>query len=285
MTNLKRSFLGVVFYVAVVFVLGQFDFSDSPIIDFAKYFYFLVMIAVPVTVFFPSISRVSVLVPIIVWASVYFVLLQVLDRSVSAPNSTFPIVLLEFVLVVIGVWLAYQLADGISHAESVMDAMAIGAFPNRSQNFDEASKQIKIEITRSRRYHRPLSMLALQIRPSDHVEAESMIFSVQHDLFNRFSLARIGQIVDENIRQTDILFRDRSYRFFVLSHETDCQNSLTLGKRIYDAISARTGIQIAWSAVAFPDDALNFDDLMDVARSRLVLHLDASEERQEAIHA
>jgi len=92
-------------------------------------------------------------------------------------------------LVEIGVWLAFQLANGISHAESVMDAMALSVFPNRTQTIQEASQQIKTEITRSRRYHRPLSLLVMQTDPSDHVAIEQMITKIQHELSNRFSFA------------------------------------------------------------------------------------------------
>jgi len=189
MSSLKQSVFWLSFYIGVVFILAQFDYVDSPIIDFAKYFYFMVMVAVPATIFFPFTSRMTVLVPAIVWGSIYLVMLQVLDRTVSAPNSTFPIILLEFILVEIGVWLAFQLANGISHAESVMDAMALSVFPNRTQTIQEASQQIKTEITRSRRYHRPLSLLVMQTDPSDHVAIEQMITKIQHELSNRFSFA------------------------------------------------------------------------------------------------
>ena len=181
MSKFKQSIFFVALYLATVFVLAQFDYTDSPIIDFAKYFYFMVMIAVPATIFFPNISRVPVLVPIVVWGSIYFVMLQVLDRSASAPNTTFAIILLEFVLVLLGIWLAYHLAIGISHAESIMDTMALSAFPNRTKGIEEAARQIKVEITRSRRYHRPLCLLVIQVEFSDAMPVSQIIFSIQHE--------------------------------------------------------------------------------------------------------
>lgn len=280
MSSLKQSVFWLAIYIGAVFILAQFDYVDSPIIDFAKYFYFMVMVAVPATIFFPFTSRMNVLVPAIVWGSIYLVMLQVLDRTVSAPNSTFPIILLEFILVEIGVWLAFQLANGISHAESVMDAMALSVFPNRTQTIQEASQQIKTEITRSRRYHRPLSLLVMQTDPSDHVAIEQMITKIQHELSNRFSFARIGQVIDEYVRQTDMVILSRSNHFAILCPETDYQNSQILAQRICDAIKSKTGVQVEWSAAAFPDDALNFDDLMDAANSRLALRSKVNEEKQ-----
>lgn len=270
MSSLKQSIFFVGLYLASIFVLAQFDYSDSPIIDFAKYFYFAVMIAVPATAFFPHITKVNVAIPVIIWGSIYFVLLQMLDRSISAPNSTFPIILLEFVLLLIGVWLAYQLADGISHAESILDAMALGAFPNRVQDIQDASRQIKLEITRSRRYYRPLCLIVLSAEVSDEVVADKYILNIQHDLAKRFSIARMGQVIDEHLRQTDMVFRDNRNRFVIMCPETNYESSVLLAKRIANLVQAKTGVTLMMGVATFPDDALNFDDLMDVAMNRLV---------------
>jgi GGDEF domain-containing protein len=277
MSVLKRSIFGLAIYLAAIFVLAQFDYSDSPIIDFAKYFYFIVMVAVPVTVFFPLTSKVSAVVPLIIWGSIYFVMLQTLDRTASAPNTTFPIILLEFILLMIGVWMAYQLADGISHAESVMSAMALSAFPNRTQNIAEASEKIKVEITRSRRYHRPLGLLVLQLNLTKAGDASRVISSIQHEISSRFSFARIGQVVDEHVRQTDMVFHDKYSRLIVLCPETNNEDSRILAARISEIVYEKTGVKVEWGFATFPDDALNFDDLVDKAVSKL-LH-----EKQDAI--
>ncbi len=269
MSNLKQSIFWVTFYLAVIFVLAQFDYSDSPIIDFAKYFYFLIMVAVPATIFFPYISRTSVAIPMIIWGAVYLVLLQILDRSDSAPFSTFPIILLEFILVQLGVWLAYQLACGISQAESVMDLMALTAFPSRTMDINAASKQIKIEITRSRRYHRPMGLVVLQTSMDENIPKSELVSAIKNDLSHRFSFARIGQVIDEHIRQTDMVFREKFNRFVILCPETNFQNSQILAERIADMIHNKTNVQVAWTVAAFPDDALSFEDLLEVANSKL----------------
>lgn len=272
MSSLRQSIFLVATYLAAIFVLAQFDYTNSPIIDFAKYFYFAVMVAVPVTIFFPKITKISVFIPIILWGSVYFAMLQMLDRSVSAPNSTFAIILLEFVLLLLGVWLAYQLADGINHAESILDAMAISAFPNRVQEIHEATRQIKIEITRSRRYYRPLSVVVLSAQLSTSASPNSILYSIQHDLANRFSVARMSQIIDEHIRQTDMILRDQRSRFIILCPETNNEDSVLLAGRIFGVVKDQTGVSLMFGTAVFPDDAINFDDLIDVALHRLSEH-------------
>ena len=270
MTYLKRSFFWAAFYLAVIFVLGQTDYSGRPIINFASYFYLAVILAVPITLFFPSISRVSSYVPLSVWAGVYLVLLQIVDRGLSANTDEFSVIVLEFVLLEVGVWFAYQLAVQLSHAESIMDALALSAFPNRAHDIEEEQQRIKIELTRSRRYHRPLSLVIIESVGDDDKVAIEMLKGIQHDLMNRFTSARVGQIIDDRIRQTDLVLRDYRGRFVVLCPETDLVSAELLANRIVQAVKERTDLLVLFGVAAFPDEALTFDDLLHTASERLI---------------
>ena len=270
MTNLKRSFFWAAFYLAVIFVLGQADYMGRPIINFASYFYLAVILAVPITLFFPSVSHMPSFVPLIFWAGVYLVLLQTIDRSLSAGVGEYSVIVLEFVMLEAGVWFAYQLALQLNHAESIMDALALSAFPNRAHDIEVEQQRIKIELTRSRRYHRPLSLVIIESMNDDEKIAVEVMKGVQRDLMNRFTAARVGQIIDDRIRQTDLVLRDHRGRFVVLCPETDLASANLLAKRIVYAIKERTDLYARFGAAAFPDEALTFDDLLQTASERLV---------------
>jgi GGDEF domain-containing protein len=269
MTNLKRSFFGAAVYLAVIFVLGQADYADRPLINFANYFYMAVLVAMPLTLFFPKISRISVYVPLLFWALVYILLLQLINRNYSANKGELPVVALEFMMLEIGVWFSHQLALQISHAESIMDALAMSAFPNRARDIESENQRIKIELTRSRRYHRPLSVVIIQSESEDEKITREAFRNIQHDLTSRFTSARVGQIIDDRIRQTDLVLRDYKGRFIVLCPETDLSNAALLAKRISQAIKERTDLRVLWGVAAFPEEALTFEDLLQKARERL----------------
>ena len=270
MTNLKRSFFGAAVYLAVIFVLGQADYADRPLINFANYFYLAVLVAVPLTLFFPRISRISVYVPLLFWAVVYIVLLQLINRNYSANRGELAVIALEFMMLEVGVWFAHQLASQISHAESIMDALALSAFTNRDRDIDSESQQIKIELTRSRRYHRPLSVLMIESESDDEKLIREAFRNIQHDLMSRFTSARVGQIIDDRVRQTDLVLRDYKGRFVVLCPETDFSNASLLAKRISQAIKERTSLRVLWGVAAFPEEALTFEDLLQKAQERLI---------------
>ena len=269
MTNLKRAFFWAAIYMGIVFVLGQADYTGRPIINFASYFYLSVLIAIPVTLFFPSISRVPPFIPLLAWAGFYLVLLQIIDRDLSADPSEFAVIILEFVLLEAGVWFAHQLAMQIGHAESIMDALALSAFPNRAHNIEEESQRIKIELTRSRRYHRPLGLVVIESESEDQKTTREMLKSIQQDLLNRFTSARVGQIINDRIRQTDLVLRDPRGRFVVLCPETDLDSTILLANRIAQAVKERTNLNVLWGVAAFPEEALTFDDLLQKASERL----------------
>ena len=255
--------------MAMIFVLGQADYLGRPIINFASYFYLLAMIGVPVTLFFPSVTRVSTAVPMAVWAGFYIALSLFIKRSLTTTSGELSVVVLEFVLLEVGIWFAHQLAKQISHAESMMDELASEVFQHRAQQLDEGSQRVKIELNRSRRYQRPLSLLLIEVDPEHQRSNGEVLKTIQIDIVNRFTSARVGQIIDERIRQTDLVLRDKRWRFVILCPETDLAAGLLLARRIVEAVQEKTGLAILWGMAAFPEEALTFDDLLRKARQRL----------------
>ncbi len=270
MTSLKRSFFWAALYLAVILILGEADYTGRPIINFASYFYLAVMIAVPVTLFFPSVSKASPYVPLLVWAGIYMVVLQVVDRTKSTLSIDFPIIVLEFILLEVGVWFVYQLAVQISYAESLMDALALGAFPNRVRDIETESQRIKVELTRSRRYHRPLSLMVIEVESKTADQPSiKLMETIQHDLVHRFTIARVGQIIDDLIRQTDLVLRDHKGRYVILCSETNSASAELLASRISRSIMDKASLQMFWGIASFPEEAITFDDLLQKAHDRL----------------
>jgi hypothetical protein len=266
-TNLKRSFFWIAFYLLIVLMLAQLDRADTPIINFASYFYLVAIFLVPVMIFVPSLHKISVAVPMFFWGAIYFALLQLVDRRLTASVNV-EVIVLEIVILEVGVWLSYYLAVGIAHSESLMDMLAQGTFPHRAIEMDKASEQIKTEFGRSRRYHRPLSLLVVQASPKDEEMVREMLKSMQHDVLSRLSNARVGQAIGDAIRQTDLLVRDHVGRFIVLCPETDLENAGFLAKRTCKIVEDRTGLQVNCGVASFPDEALTFEDLLYLARDR-----------------
>jgi GGDEF domain-containing protein len=269
-TSLRRYFFWCALYLAMVFVMGQADYLGRPIINFASYFYLVAMFGVPITLFFPYVTKVPTTVPLAIWAGVYVALTMVIDRGRTTTSTDLSVIVLEFILLELGIWLAHQLAQQISHAESVMDELASDAFPHRAQELDEGSQRVKIEFNRSRRYRRPLSVLLMEVDPEHQKHNGEALKSIQSDIVNRFTAARVGQIIDDRIRQTDLVLRDKTWCYVIICPETDLAAALLLAGRITAAVKEKTELDVLWGVASFPDEALTFDDLVNKARQRML---------------
>lgn len=267
MTDLRKSFFLVAAYLLTILLLGWLDSIDKPVINFASYFYLLALVSVAVTVFIPTLHKVSVIAPMIFWGAIYFAIPSLVDRY-STASPAIEVWLLEFVLFQVGVWFGYQLATAIDRSESFMDILAKGTFPHRAVELDNASDMIKVELGRSRRYHRPLSLLVIHAIPADEEAVREVLKSLQRDMLSRLSNSRVGQAVSASIRQTDLLVRDHVGRYVILCPETNLESARLLGKRICQIVEERTGMFVKCGASAFPDEALTFEDLLYLARER-----------------
>ena len=114
-------------------------------------------------------------------------------------------------------------------------------------------------------------MLLMQVDPEYQKDNGEVLKSIQYDIANRFTAARIGQIIDDGIRQTDLVLRDRRWCYVLLCPETDFSSVLQLGKRLSGTVKEKTGLSVQWGIAAFPEEALTFDDLLKKARERLTL--------------
>jgi hypothetical protein len=108
------------------------------------------------------------------------------------------------------------------------------------------------------------------VDPEFHKGNRVAFKSIQYDIMNRLTAARIGQIIDSRIRQTDLVLRDRKWVYVILCPETDISGVLLLASRIAEAVRQKTGLSVLWGTAAFPEEALTFDDLLQKARERLM---------------
>jgi len=62
-TDLRKSFFGVAFYLLIILMLGLLDRADTPIINFVSFFYILGIFSVTVMIFVPTLHKVPVVAP------------------------------------------------------------------------------------------------------------------------------------------------------------------------------------------------------------------------------
>lgn len=267
MADLKKNFSLLIIYLLVVFSLGHLPFQGGQIIDFQIDFYVIMALAIIATLTLPGFRSLSIYTSLIFWG-----LISIVSSLLIFPpqgNESGSLWLISCLFIEVGVWVTHHLDQSLDSVETLMEGLANRTYPNRTINIKEAEERIDIEFSRSRRHNRPLTLLMVQ--PERIADDEQQVtLEMRKDLLQNFLFARIGQIIAESARQTDLIIHDGEKRiFYILCAETEGEKSHILGERIRQNIMTQIKSKTAWSAASFPKDAVTMDELIRTAKGRL----------------
>lgn len=273
MSDLKISATILVSYVILVLGIANIDEFQDTVINFSPVFFILIAGAVFTELLISGMLiqsgvRVSNYAFAAFWGVVYLLLWYFYWRGESAlPIQVHAI---QIVLLEVASVLAYNMGRQIGQVDKMLEGLAANAYPNRTRNIQEAQSLINDELSRSRRYHHPLSVLVLRLEDLKGKRAWENNERLERDMIERFASAKIGQIVSELSRGNDLILRDRDGQFVILCPETDHGNASRLAARILSAVDESLEARITCGIASFPDEALDFKDLLNTAKQRLL---------------
>lgn len=273
MSELKISITILVSYVTLVFGVANIDGFQSSVIDFNPGFFALIAIIIFSELLITgSLIRqgvkISYYTVVLFWATIYIVV-WIYYFGKERPIQ---VQVIQLLLVAISAGLAYDVGKRVGQMDKTLEGLSSTAYPNRARDIKDARDLIAAEITRSRRYHHPLSILTFRLNPERNKKTWKGYESLEIDMLERFMVAKISQILSDLARNTDIVLRDKDGQFVLLCPETDTNNVTILAERISAAVDESLNTAIDWGSAAFPDEALTFDDLLQTARGRLSSH-------------
>jgi GGDEF domain-containing protein len=268
MNNLKNAIAFLFFFLTVIFGIAQVRYIEDNVLNFEPAFFVLVTLAVVTGIFSPSTFRLSIYNFLLGWTFLY-VLTWFFYWKVHVPPLSLQILGIQFLLVEISAGLAFDVGRQIAVLNNLFEGLSASTYPNRTFEIAAAGDRISAELTRSRRYHHPLSLLIVELQKVRTKEEQIRFDNLQKDLLRRFAIAKVGQIISDRARETDLILREQTGRFLVICPETDYENSVVFAERIGRAVNENMGAGIVWSSASFPDEALTFDELLERAEQRL----------------
>ena len=273
MGSIKRQVVLVLIYIVAVFSLERLDIGAPGAFNLHPFAYILVVLAMILTIIIPQLRRASIYLLIPLWGGVYLVLWSlILGQFSSFTIDKLQGAIIELVLVTTGVLLAHGLARHITQVEDTIESLAFGEIPGRATCLEDAAEAIKVELTRSRRYNHPLTVLVLEPDPETlQASLQRTLQEIKLNMAKRYANARLCQIVNEAARRTDLVLQQaKNGRFVILCPETEPHASTVLASRIQSLAHDNLGISIAWGAAAFPAEAVTFDELLQKAELKLL---------------
>lgn len=270
MSDLKLSIVTLFVFVVTLLGLSNVENFQEGIIDFSPVFFVLIAV-----ILFSELLivgrliragvRLSQYAVILFWVMVYGVVWFFYLRE----DKSVEVNLVQFLLILFSAVLAFDVGRRIDQTDVALEGLASSAYPNRARDIQSADELISAEIARSRRYHHPLSIVTIRLEKKKEWGEWKDMKLLANEMFERFALAKMSQILSDYARNTDLVLRDRDGHFILLCPETNLTSTALLSKRIAQAVEKELDAKIKCGTASFPDEALTFDDLLNTANERL----------------
>ena len=270
MSELKQSIITLFIFIVLLLGAANVESFQESFIDFSPVFFVLIAIIlftelIVVGSLIKAGVQLSQYAVIVFWLVVY----GLVWYFYLGNEKSIEVNLVQGMLVLLSAVLAFDVGRRIDQTDAALERLAASNFPNRAMDIQSARDLVNAEITRSRRYHHPLSILTVQLekKKSWGDWKNSELFA--GEMMERFAVAKVSQILSDNARSNDMVLRDRGGRFVLLCPETNQTSANILASRIAEAVKRQLDAEVECGSSSFPDEALTFDDLLDTANNRL----------------
>ena len=268
MKNLTNSIILLLGYLFLVLGLAQIRSFEAHVVYFQAAFFIMMTAAVFAGVIPLGRYRPPLYSFLVLWMVVYLLTWEFYWRGQASPPGASEVAI-QFLLLEVAAGLAHNVGNALAEFDILFDGLSSQMYPNRTLELSSAGDRIQTELTRSRRYNRPLSVLIVKVMPGSKENYHGRLERLEADLFQRFTMAKVGQILNGQARQTDLIMRDAAGRFVILCPETGSEDCTKLADRVRKGVEEDLGDEVRWGIASFPEETLEFDDLLQKARQRV----------------
>jgi GGDEF domain-containing protein len=187
------------------------------------------------------------------------------SRKFTHLNAMVLLTIIQINAIILTGLLVRQITYSLSEFEEVIANITFSYIGKQPNPFSEEQKEMYRELRRARRYERPLSVIAIKISEDDiQFVLPQMVKEVQQAMMKEFTLARVAGILDENLQSFDTIALGNNH-FIVVLPETTTEAAPQIAHRLEKAITEKMGTQLQVGTASFPDEAVTFESLIELA--------------------
>ncbi len=272
MKHLARSVIALLIGLTGFFNIERLDFGQKDVINIDTFVYVLGILAVIAVIMIAALRNTPLPVSLALWLGLYLLCKLSFFNSRPLLGGVYTYLsITEVALVSILVWLAHNVGRGLHDFEEAVKNITLSDVNRRVRKLDEAIEDIRMELVRSRRHQRPLTVMLVEAKPeSIRAALHRTVQEVQRAMMTRYVVTSLARVIGNQLRRTDMVLdqRDRG-RFVILSPDTNVASSSVVVGRIQAAAAEQLGVSIACGLASFPDDALTFEELVHRAEGNL----------------
>lgn len=282
MSQLHLRILALIGWLIVFFNIERVDFNRANEINLAPGVYIVGMIAVLLPLL-PYVARYSGTTLAAFIAGLYVLALALGTRPFIADGAIY-LTLAGAFMIMINLVLSYRLGQAVDEFRRAVETVTFSDKARHLRSLAEAREMVDVEMLRSRRTERPLSVLLFQADPSSlNMAMHRLVQELQRSMMQRYVLATTANVLSRHLRRTDVVLEDQQPgRLVLLAPETSEDEAIGISRRVTQLIHDHLGVAVQGSVAAFPRQALTFEDLLLVAEQRLQSQPVTSEEPTES---
>lgn len=269
MVTLHWRIIALLVWLTFFFNVERVHITDIGTINLASGTYIVgVLAALLPLVPFPLKRPLPVLVLIL--STLYILTLLLSSHPIFGGIYTYLTLTGTFMLATVFL-LSYQVRRSLEEFRDAIEMITFSDKGRHLQKINEVQELVDIEINRSRRTERPLSVMVFQTDTSSlNMTMHRLVQEVQRSMMQRYVLSMTVKAFSRYLRRTDIIFEDdKPGRLILLTPEVGEGEAAKVGERIARLVEERLGVTVNYSFAAFPQQALTFEELLNVADQRL----------------
>jgi GGDEF domain-containing protein len=251
---------------------------SSPI-NIRSYTYLFVALVVAFTLIVPRLQKIPFLILLLTPIPIFLLLKVSMEKGDWHNNLlagyALPLTVTQVSAIILSGLLARQISLKLREFEGVIASITFGHIGKLPRPFSEGQEPMYREVKRARRYNRPIAIIALKVNEEDiQVALPQMVKEVQQAMIREYVLAGIARILNESVHDFDtIALRDNN--FILVLPEISFEEANRIAHQAVENVKERMKVRLQVGASAFPDEAMTFESLVELALKH------ASESRTE----
>ena len=263
----KLEFSIAILIVWLIFLFNVERLTNT--VDIRSYTYIFVAFVAAVTVIFPTLSRGAFTLMLVVLVPIYLGLKVFFESGPWSENLfegfAFPTTVTQVGAIVLTGILARQISLRLVEFNKIINDITFGRIGTPPPQFSEEQGVMYREMNRARRFQRPLTILALKV--DEEVVQDTlpkMVVEVQQAMMSEYAYAGMARILHENLLEYNTIVRRDDY-FIILLPEITVENAPNVAENIVEAVKAEMNVNLKVGTANFPDDAVTFESLIELA--------------------
>ncbi len=270
MASLRWRIATLLAWLMLFFNIERLDLGSHNTIDIASGVY-VIAIIVAIAGIMPTFQRRSILFLIVPTLVLYAIVLAIDPKRQLIGGMHTYVTFTSLFLLSITLFFAHRVGQALEEFTHAVEEITFSNKSEHLRTLNEADDLVQLEMISSRRHQRPLSLVLLQADGSSlDMLMHRLVQDVQRSMMQRYVLVTVARVLSKYMRRTDMLIEGKKLgRFMLLAPETSAEEAEAMGHRMAKLAQDKLGVQANFSVATFPEQALTFEDLMNIAEQQL----------------